>query len=601
MATLVYNPGEADESCFSIRDAAVSIGRAEDQGICIPHKSLSRSHARIEPSGSRFFVVDLESKNGTLVNGVRVQRHELHHGDTVTLGNLDLLFRLDSDSAGEGRAPGEPQPQATRALLRGPLSRLARDAGGAREAVGRTQGRLRTLIEVTKLLPLSDDTDALLGKILDLVFQILEVDRGVILLVDEKTGELEPRAVRTVHIGHAVSHHPDHDAGARARAAGAQGLPPSVEGPPTYSQNIVQYVLRKSVAALFTDAGTDPRLDSARSVVVQSIRASMCVPLKPKDDVIGVLYVDSQRSASLFTEEDLEFLLAFASQAAVAIENARLYRRLELETVARMQLTMEAKLASLGAMVAAIAHELRNPLNFMTNFAELSVGLTDEVEGALSPYAGALPDDTQADLTDAIASLRGNVSRIREHGRRADAIIQGMLQHTRRPSGVRELADLNAIVAEGVRMGRDGVQGKGFEVRLVEAVRPGARADGGRRARPRPRLPQRGGERALRHAPEAARSRRGVRARAAGAHRGPRRPDRGAHPRQRDGDPRRRRGAGLRALLHDEAGGAGDGPRPLAEPRDRRAGAPGHDARGVVRGGVDRDRVLVAEGPLSAG
>src|SRR6185437_5805477 len=100
-----------------------------------------------------------------------------------------------------------------------------------------------------------------------------------------------------------------------------------------------------SVGALFTDAGTDPRLDSARSVALQSIRASMCVPLKPKDAVIGVLYVDSQRTASLFTEADLEFLLAFASQAAVAIQNARLYRRIEQETVARMQLIMEAKLA----------------------------------------------------------------------------------------------------------------------------------------------------------------------------------------------------------------------------------------------------------------
>ncbi len=202
--------------------------------------------------------------------------------------------------------------------------------------------------------------------------------------------------------------------------------------------------------------------------MAQSIRASMCVPLKPKDEVIGVLYADGQHSSSLFTEEDLELFVAFASQAAVAIENARLYRRLSQETVARVQLVMEAKLASLGAMVAAIAHELRNPLNFMTNFAELSTGLVDELSEGLAPHRGALPEAAAAEFEGALADLGDNVKRIREHGRRADAIIQGMLQHARRPSGEREPADLNAVVAEGVRLGREGPQHKGLEVRVTE-------------------------------------------------------------------------------------------------------------------------------------
>ena len=221
-----------------------------------------------------------------------------------------------------------------------------------------------------------------------------------------------------------------------------------------------------------TDAAIDPRLDAAASVVVQSIRASMCAPLKPRGDVIGVLYVDNQRSASLYTEDDLEFLLAFAGQAAIALENDSLVRRLEQEAVARMELVMEAKLTSLGGMVAAIGHELRNPLNFITNFAETSASLAAEIQEGLKAEQGRLPAGALADLEDAAACLRDNSDRIREHGRRADAILEGMVQHARRPSGRREQGDLHAVLDEAVRLARESPQARGLELRVVTAYDP---------------------------------------------------------------------------------------------------------------------------------
>ncbi|NMO18890.1 FHA domain-containing protein [Pyxidicoccus fallax] len=450
---LVYNLGQPNEVVFPFGTEPVTIGRADTQPICIPHPSLSRQHALIEYTDGRFYVVDLQSKNGTFVNGTQVRRQELRFGDTLRLGDLHFLFMdnspavLAQEASVDGTGSVAPlRPQVVRAVTRVPLQELVRDApsgeGPPSASETRTRDKLRILLEVAKLFSASDNIDVVLGQILDLAFQILHVDRGAVLLVNEATGELEPRVVKT-----------------------AQGTP--VHGQ-IYSQNIVEYVMRQSVAALFSDATQDPRLDDAQSVIIHRIRASMCVPLKPKDDIIGVLYVDNLSLPNRYSEEDLEFLVAFASQAALALENAALYRRIERETVERMQLTMDAKLASLAALVGGLAHELRNPLNFINNFARLSVARVGEVAELLEPQRSALPAETVEDLDDALSSLRETTTKIQEHGQRADSLIHGMLLHARRPAGVREERDLNAVVAESLNLGQGGARGQPLEV-VVEA------------------------------------------------------------------------------------------------------------------------------------
>jgi signal transduction histidine kinase/pSer/pThr/pTyr-binding forkhead associated (FHA) protein len=457
---LIYKLGQPEEITFQIKEAPVTIGRANDQTICLPHPSMSRQHARIECSDGRYFVIDLQSKNGTLVNGARVQRQELHSGDTLKLGDMVLLYAHESSLTSESVAEAprdtqdpEPRPQAIREITRIPLEKLilSTDSGGTyrsdpERALAQLRDKLRILLEVAKLLSLTDEVNTLLGKILDLVFQLISVDRGAILLMNEETGKLEPRVTRT-----------------------ARGLP---EQQPIYSQNIVDYVLNRSVAVLFSDAVTDPRLDAADSIVLQSIRASMCVPLKPKDDVIGVLYVDNLSTPNRFSEEDLEFLVAFASHAAIALENASLYHRIERETVERMQIVMDAKLASLGSMVGGIAHELRNPLNFINNFAGLSSERLEELSTLLDKQADRLEAGPRAEFQEALSALKENTSKISAHGHRADAIIHGMLQHARRSRGTREAEDLNLLVSESIGLGRGGLQGAPLAIQLQEEYDP---------------------------------------------------------------------------------------------------------------------------------
>jgi len=458
MLMLVHNKGQADELSFPIGTEPTIIGRSEELAVCIPHRSLSRHHARIEHSAGRFFISDLESKNGTFVNGVRVRRQEIRPGDLLKLGDVTLLL-LDAMRAPDSEAAHKAaslqmaglRPQLVQTLTRLPLEEMVLptsrgDILTPATAVAQAQYRTRILLEVAKLLPAANDIDTLLGKILDLVFQLLQADRGAILLVNEMTGQLEPRVVKT------------------AEGSSANG--------PIYSQNIVDYVFQHHVAALFADAGSDPRLAQAKSVIAQSIHASICVPLKPKDEVLGVLYVDNISHSHRFSEQELEFMVAFASQAAIALENAALYRSIERETEQRMQLIMDAKIASLTDVVAGVAHELRNPLNFINNFADNSRSLAEELAETLREHQSRLSPQVFNDIEEVLTALRANASKIAEHGRRADSVIGGMLMHAHQPTDAFKPGDLNALVAESVMIGRDGARGEPLSVKLEAEYDP---------------------------------------------------------------------------------------------------------------------------------
>jgi adenylate cyclase len=299
---LILNPGQVDERVVMLPEGITTIGRTEENGIRVSHPSLSRRHARLERHGARVVLVDLDSKNGSYVGPQRVSRQELGLGQSFRCG--EVWFRLVS--------PDTPQPEGWGPLRTQPLE--TRFSAGLESLLetrspDRTRDKLQVLLEVGRILASPGPVDGLLERVVQLVFQIWAVDRAAVLLVDRDTGELVPRVAR----------------GARGGAVTER----------FYSQHIVDYVHSRGVAALFTDAKDDARLLGAESVFRQSIRASLCVPLRTRDAVLGVLYLDSLKQGGLFTEEDLEFLTAFGNQAAIALDHAHLARRLEEEAVLR--------------------------------------------------------------------------------------------------------------------------------------------------------------------------------------------------------------------------------------------------------------------------
>jgi adenylate cyclase len=356
---IITRPGTPDESSFELKPAATTIGRTKENDVFVLDKSMSRHHARIECEGDRAYVVDLESKNGTTLNGNRVTgRREVAPGDTIRCG--DVVFQLSGDGPRSSAVPDGPK---TIASLDTDVSRL-----GMEELLGRRMhDRLHVLLKVSQLLSAPHTVDALLEEVLDLILRILDVDRAAVLLVDAKSGELVPRVSRS------------------------PGRTP--EGR-IYSQHIVQWVRDNGVAALFADAGADRRVEGVVSILDQSIRSSMCAPLRVNERFLGVLYVDNLSKPRLFSREDLDFLGAFASQAAIAIENATLYGRLEEEAILRSTLTrffppatVEKLRASRGGVLDVVETEVTALFSDLSGFTAMSSTMRPrEVIDVLNEY-----------------------------------------------------------------------------------------------------------------------------------------------------------------------------------------------------------------------
>jgi signal transduction histidine kinase len=206
-------------------------------------------------------------------------------------------------------------------------------------------------------------------------------------------------------------------------------------------------------------------------------RARLVAPLARGDDVVGMLVV-RRRAPGAFAPNTVDLMMTFAAQSALAIENARLFKSVEtsLEDLrtAQDRLIQTEKLASLGQLTAGIAHEIKNPLNFVNNFSGISVELVDELQEALARVKA--DDKTRNDIAELAHTLQDNLNKIVQHGKRADSIVKNMLLHSRAGSGEHRPVDINAIVDEAVSLAYHGARAEeqGFNITLERSLDPAA-------------------------------------------------------------------------------------------------------------------------------
>lgn len=289
---------------FSLLNNNTTIGRSNENDIMLPGPTVSRNHAQIKKTEKGYLLTDLGSRNGTEVNQKPIKSTLLKHQDQIKIGANHLTFITEEDALED--LDGSP----VLTVSSSPSMDVSDPAKITEDLPSLERGNkvLFVLYEISKQLNSIQDFNELLKKIMDLIFMVIDADRGYLFLIgDTKEAEPDPKVVKY-----------------------KDDLVKDGE-PVRASRTILNKVINERVALLTSNAMEDPLLDHAQSILAQQIRSAMCVPLWRRDKIIGAIQLDSKRLDNQFTKADLELLNAIGGQMAMIIEQASLNEQIREE------------------------------------------------------------------------------------------------------------------------------------------------------------------------------------------------------------------------------------------------------------------------------
>lgn len=413
MASLFVVRGRDQGKHFQLVSDVCRIGREAVNEIQLLDTEASRSHAEIRVSGgaSGWQIVDLSSSNGTTVNSDTIKERELHSGDRIEIGGTLMIFTGTSQPSALEAAHGVDVVLQSRAndasRIVSSLSQVAPQETAPASAIDADRS-LEVMYLTALAVGRTGDLDEVLDRVLNLVFDWVEADRGCVMLRDPESKTLQPAA------------RCDRDQNS------GDGSQPTM----SISRTILDYVIEQKEGVRTSDAIGDARFESAQSIVQGGVREALCVPLQGRYDIVGALYIDTYTSpgelirtgnAQRFNDDHLRLITAIGHQAALAIEDTFYYSAL----------VQGERLAAMGQTIATLSHHIKNILQGIRG-------------GSYLIEAGLDRDDT-----DAVKRGWRIVDRNQE---RISNLVLDMLTFSKEREPQRIEADLNETVGDVVEL-----------------------------------------------------------------------------------------------------------------------------------------------------